>query len=151
MAVGFRVLVLSLLLPALALAEESSPRTDAPPSGLSGVLIGAVGAALTGGYLAGAFLTKDQPSGVPLAVTGGIVAGGLLGVGIALGVGSKRDDPGSLLRYILVPVLSGLAGAAIGGLAAGLGAATPGTGRTVTHVVVVTFLIGETIALEIFR
>lgn len=147
----WRWVVIAVLVPTLALGAEEVEPTPAEPSGLTAVLIGAAGIALTGGYVAGAFLTGDRRSAIPLAVTGGIVTGGLLGVGIALGVGSKRDDPGSLFRYILLPVLAGLAGAAIGGLAAGFGSSQPGTGRIVTHVIVATFLIGETLVLEFVR
>lgn len=152
----------------------SSDASDAPFSGLStpddsptdtaasattesgtriwpAFVLGGLGAALAGGYIAGAYATSDRPSGLTLGVSGGIVTGGILGAGIALGIGALRTDPGSLLRYILVPVLSGLAGAAVGGLAAGLGTRVPGTGRTVTHVVVVTLLLAETVALVVAR
>lgn len=115
------------------------------------MLIGATGLALAGGYTAGAFLTGDKPSGQALAVTGGVIAGGFAGVTLALGLGAARDDPGSLVGYILRPVLCGVAGAIIGGLLTGLGSREPGTLRTVTHVVVVTLLIGETIAVEYAR
>ncbi|MBL8910947.1 MAG: hypothetical protein JNM17_09620 [Archangium sp.] len=114
-------------------------------------MIGTIGAALAGGYIAGAYMTGDRPSGLTLGVSGGVVTGGLLGAGIALGIGALRKDPGSLLRYILVPVLSGLAGATLGGLAAGLGSRVPGTGRTVTHVVIVSLLLAETVTLIVAR
>ena len=115
------------------------------------MLIGATGLALAGGYTAGAFLTGDQPSGQALAVTGGVISGGLAGAMLGLGLGAARDDPGSLVGYVLRPVLCGIAGAIIGGLLTGLGSREPGTVRTVTHVVVVSLLIGETIALEYAR
>lgn len=129
------------------------PRAEAEPEQRvwPAFVLGTLGAALAGGYVAGAYLTGDRPSGVTLGVTGGVVTGGLLGAGLALGIGALRKDPGSLVRYILVPVLSGLAGAALGGLGAGLGARVPGTGRTVTHVVVVSLLLAETITLIIAR
>jgi hypothetical protein len=147
--------LLGLVLSAVLASEDVTPLQPAPEPSARGVwsavLISATGAALVGGYTAGAFLTGDRPSGLPLAVTGGVVAGGLLGAGIALGVGALRKDPGALLRYLLVPILSGLVGAALGGLGAGLGAQQPGPGRAVTHVVVVTFLLGETITLLVVR
>ncbi|MFO0600885.1 MAG: hypothetical protein U0228_36580 [Myxococcaceae bacterium] len=141
--------VVLLLLVTPAHAEEPGP--EAGQRIWPAFVIAGAGALLSGGYLAGAFATGDRPSAVPLAVTGGIVTGGLLGAGLALGINSLRKDPGSLIRYVLVPVLSGLAGAALGGLAAGFGSAQPGTGRTITHVVVVSFLVGETITLMIAR
>jgi hypothetical protein len=147
----WRWLFAAVLIPALAFGADEVEPKPAESSGLTAVLIGAAGMALTGGYLAGAFLTGDRPSAIPLAVSGGIVTGGLLGAGLALGINSTRKDPGSLVRYILVPVLAGLAGAAVGGLATGFGSSQPGTGRTVTHVVVITFLIAETLVLEFAR
>ena len=149
-----RALALCVLIAASAARGASNePRHYSAPSNRfwHAVLIGATGLALAGGYTAGAFLTGDQPSGQALAVTGGVIAGGLAGATLALALGSKRDDPGSLVGYILRPVLCGVAGAIIGGLLAGLGSREPGTLRTVTHVVVVTFLIGETVALEYAR
>lgn len=115
------------------------------------VLIGATGLALAGGYAAGAVLTADQPAAQPLAITGGVLSGGMLGVTLALGLGAARDDPGSLVGYILWPVICGVVGALLGGLLTGLGAREPGTLRTVTHVVVVSLLIGETVVLEFAR
>ena len=48
-------------------------------------------------------------------------------------------------------MICGVVGAVIGGLLTGLGSREPGTVRTVTHVVVVSLLIGETVVLEIAR
>jgi hypothetical protein len=138
---------------ALAARAEPEPRHFPGPTDRvwHALLIGAVGLALAGGYTTGAVLTGDRPSALPLAVTGGVLTGGLLGVGLALGLGSLRDDPGSLAGYIIRPVVSGLLGALIGGVLCGLGARQPGTVRTVTHVVVISLLIGETVALEFAR
>jgi len=48
-------------------------------------------------------------------------------------------------------VIFGVVGAVVGGLLAGLGSRDPGTVRTVTHVVVISLLIGETIVVEFAR
>lgn len=143
----------AVLTPAAAdvVSEPSPTSSEAEQRVMPAIVIGTIGAALLGGYLAGAYLTGDRPSGVALGVTGGVVTGGLLGAGLALGIGAFRKDPGSLLRYIVVPLLSGLAGAALGGLGAGLGSRVPGTGRTVTHVIVMTLLVAETVTLIVAR
>jgi hypothetical protein len=148
-----RALALCVLVFASAARASPEPRHHSPPSNRfwHAVLIGAVGLALSGGYTAGAVLTGDQPSGQPLAITGGVLSGGVLGVTLALGLGTARDDPGSLVGYILRPVILGVVGAIVGGLLTGLGARQPGTLRTVTHVVVVSLLIGETVAVEFAR
>ncbi len=129
------------------------PRHDSPPSNRvwHAILIGATGLALAGGYAGGAVLTGVQPSAQPLAITGGVLSGGMLGVTLALGLGATRDDPGSLVGYVLRPVICGVVGAVLGGLLTGLGAREPGTLRTVTHVVVISLLIGETVVLEFAR
>ncbi|MDP3570746.1 MAG: hypothetical protein Q8S42_08960 [Archangium sp.] len=148
-----RALALSMLV--LAASAHASPETrhsSAPSNRVwHAVLIGATGLALAGGYAAGAVLTADQPAAQPLAITGGVLSGGMLGVTLALGLGAARDDPGSLVGYILWPVICGVVGALLGGLLTGLGAREPGTLRTVTHVVVVSLLIGETVVLEFAR
>jgi hypothetical protein len=138
---------------ALTARAEPEPRHMSPPTNRfwHAMLIGAVGLGLAGGYTAGAFLTGDHPSGQPLAITGGVLSGGLVGATLALGLGALRDDPGSLVGYILRPVICGVVGAVIGGLLTGLGSRQPGTVRTVTHVVVVSLLIGETVVLEVAR
>lgn len=115
------------------------------------VLIGATGLALAGGYTAGAVLTADQPSARPLSITGGVIAGGVLGASLGLGLGAMRDDPGDLAMYLLRPVIGGLLGALLGGVLAGFGAWQPGTVRTVTHAVIVGLVISETVVFEIAR
>ena len=138
---------------ASAANASPEPRHISPPSNRfwHAVLIGAVGLAITGGYTAGAVLTGEQPSAQPLAITGGVLSGGLLGATLALGLGTARDDPGSLVGYVLRPVIFGVVGAIIGGLLTGLGSREPGTLRTVAHVVVISLLIGETVAIEFAR
>ncbi|MFZ5439186.1 MAG: hypothetical protein ACOZQL_04215 [Myxococcota bacterium] len=147
------VLTLAVLLAGRgAWAAEPTPTPPPPPraSLLPVVVIGATGLALSGGYLAGAFATGDRPSGFGLGVTGGVVAGGLLGVGVGLALTAGREDPGSLATFILRPVLGGIAGALVGGLLAGLGSAQPGAGRTATHGVVIGLLLTETVVAAIF-
>jgi hypothetical protein len=146
------VLVLSLAAhaqsPALAGASSPQPGSSAV---LTSVLIGASGLALAGGYLAGAFLTGDRPSGFALGLTGGLVSGGLFGAGVGLAINHGRSDPGSVVGYILRPVLGGLAGALVGGLLAGLASNQPGPARTVTHGVVIGFVVTETVLVALFR
>lgn len=148
-----RVWVTWVLLFALTARAEAEPVHLAPPTNRfwHAVLIGAVGLGLAGGYTAGAVLTGDRPSAQPLAITGGVLSGGLLGVTVALALGSTRDDPGSLVGSVLRPVIFGLVGALLGGLLSGLGSKDPGTLRTVTHVVVISLLVGETIGVEFAR
>ena len=148
-----RALAVSVMIFALSARAEPEPRHFLGPTDRlwHALLIGGVGLALAGGYTTGAVLTGDRPSAVPLAITGGVLTGGLLGAGLALGLNVFRDDPGSLAGYLIRPLLSGLVGALIGGVLCGLGAGQPGTVRTVTHVVVISLLIGETVALELAR
>ncbi len=148
-----RALALCVLVFATSAQATPETRHSSAPSNRvwHGLLIGATGLALAGGYASGAVLTADEPSAQPLAIMGGALSLGMLGVTLALGLGAARDDPGSLVGYVLRPVLCGVAGAIIGGLLAGLGSREPGTLRTVTHVVVVSLLIGETVVLEFAR
>ena len=141
----------SLVMVCALTAHAADPEPKPQKSVLAAVLIGATGLALAGGYTAGAFATGDRPSGFPLATIGGVISGGLLGAGIGLGINSQMKNPGSLVGYVLAPVISGVAGALLFGLLSGLASNQPGTARTVTHVVVVSLLIGETIALEFTR
>lgn len=135
-----------VLLAAPARGEESTGSRVA-----SALLVGLGGVAVAGAYTAGAFLTADQPSGRALAISGGVVSLGLTGLSLGLAVNANRKDPGSMARFILLPLLSGLAGAALGGLAAGFGAWEPGPARTATHVTVVTLFVGVTILTEFIR
>ena len=138
---------------ALTARAEPEPRHVLPPTTRAwhAILIGASGLALAGGYTAGALLTGDQPSARPLAITGGVFTGGVLGASLGLGLGAMKEEPGSLVGYILRPVLGGLVGALVGGLLAGFGVWQPGAVRTVTHAVIIGLVISETVLFEIVR
>ncbi len=141
------------MIAALTAHAEPEPRHVPPPSSLvwQSMLIGAVGLSVAGGYAAGAVLTGDRPSAVPLAVTGAVFSSGLLSTVITLTVGSQKKDPGSLVGFILVPVISGVLSAVLGGILAGFLAREPGTMRTVTHVVITSFLVVDTIGAVLAR
>lgn len=147
-----RALAIAVVIVALA-AKAEEPRHVSPPTERTwhAIIISATGLAIAGGYLAGAFATGDLPSGRPLAITGGIITGGFAGAGLGLGLSAARDEPGSVVGYILRPVLCGLAGALVGGLLSTFGAWQPGLARTLTHGVIISFVIGETVLLDIAR
>jgi hypothetical protein len=151
--VSRRALAVGVVIVALTAHAEPEPRHVLPPTNRAwhAILIGASGLALAGGYTAGAVLTGDQPTARPLAITGGVVTGGVLGASFGLLLGAMRDDPGSLVTYILRPVIGGLVGALVGGLLSGFGSWQPGTVRTVTHGVIIGLVISETVLLEIAR
>lgn len=134
----------------VALAAQAEPAQDGTRT-LHAVLIGAVGLSLAGGYVTGAVLTADQPSAVPLAVTGGVISSGLLSTAITLGLGARRKDPGSMASYVLVPLISGVISAVLGGVLAGFFARDPGTLRTVTHVAITSMLVLDTLSVELAR
>ena len=139
-------LVMMLLLGGSARAEPPTPTSGKVTSA---ILTGVAGLTAAGAYTAGAFLTGDQPGGRALAISGGAVSLGLTGVSLALAVNARRTEPGSMARFILVPLLSGLAGAVLGGLAAGFAAWQPGTARTATHGTVIAVFVGLTIVSEV--
>lgn len=141
---------LTALVLIVALGAQAEPAADSTRT-LHAVLIGAVGLSLAGGYATGAVLTGDQPSAVPLAVTGGVISSGLLSTAIALGLGARRKDPGSMASYVLVPLISGVISAVLGGVLAGFFARDPGTLRTVTHVAITSMLVLDTISVELAR
>lgn len=143
------VLVLALTLHA---GDAPAPAADQTPSHVrDGLLIGAVGLAVTGAYTVGAVLTGDKPSGHPLAIAGGVVSLGLVSASVTVMILSWRKNPWGLLTYALATVGAGLAGAAIGGLAAHFGAVNPGPGRTATHGVIIGLCVTETVLIELAR
>lgn len=137
------------------LASGAHAEAPQPPTGrsrvVSAVVIGAVGLALGGGYTTAAVLTGDRPSGFGLALAGGSVAGAFLGAELGVFLNSQRREATSLTRYVLLPVLLGLAGALVGGTLGAFGGFNPGPARTVTHVAVVSLIGLETLLFEIVR
>ncbi len=144
-----RLLSVGLVVLSLAAhAAEPSPAAAETHVG-EAVLIGAFGLAAAGGYTLGAYLTGDQRSGFVLATLGGVTSGAALGTWIGLAINKSRKQPGSLVGFILLPLLSGLAGAVVGGLAAGFASDQPGSGRTATHAVIIGLLLTDAIVAEI--
>ena len=141
------------MIAALTAHAEPEPNHVSPPSSRvwQSMLIGAIGLSLAGGYAAGAVLTGDQPSAVPLAVTGGVLSSGLLSTVITLAAGTQRKTPGSLASFVLVPVISGVISAILGGILAGYFAREPGTWRTVTHVAITSFFVLDTVGAVLAR
>jgi hypothetical protein len=143
------VLVLALTLHA---GEVPAPVADKTPSRVrDGLLIGAVGLAVTSAYTIGAVLTGDKPSGHPLAIAGGVASLGLVSASVTMLALSGRKNPWGLLTYVLTTVGIGLAGAAIGGIAAHFGSVNPGPGRTATHGVIIGLCVTETVLIELSR
>ena len=142
-----------MIIAALTAHAEPEAKHVSPPGNRvwQSLLIGAVGLSLAGGYAAGAVLTGDRPSAVPLAVTGAVFSSGLLSTVITLAVASQRKDPGSLVGFILVPVISGVLSAVLAGILAGFLTRDPGTMRTVTHVVIASSLVIDTIGAVLAR
>ncbi len=118
---------------------------------LGAVLVGGVGLAVTAAYVAGASSAGDSQPGGTLAIAGGVVSAGLAGAFIGLWVNWRRQEPTSMLDYLLAPLVGGLAGALLGGVLAGVAGTPPGTSRTVTHVVVTSLLFCETAGLVAVR
>ncbi len=143
----------ALLVLALTLQGADAPHADAQRAGRvrDGLLIGAAGLLVTGGYTAGAFLAQDQPAGHALAVVGGSVALGAVGASVAMLLLSWRDNPWGLVPWALVTVGAGLAGAVLGGVLAHVGAENSGATRTATHGVVVGLCLTETVLIELSR
>ncbi|MGV3620222.1 MAG: hypothetical protein ACO1OB_05375 [Archangium sp.] len=139
----------SSVLAALALTVSSAEPSSSKV--VDSVLIGLGGVAATAAYTTGAFLTGDNPSGHPLAIVGGAVSLGTVGMSIGLLINRSRKDPGSIVAYILTPLLAGLAGAAIGGLGAHFAARDPGPGRTATHGVVIGLILVDAFVFELAR
>lgn len=152
-AVQLRAVAACVLVFSASARAEPEPGHVLPPSKktVHAVLIGVAGLALAGAYTAGAVLTADDPSARPLAIVGGTLTGGILGASLGLGLNALLDDPGSLVQFVLRPVLAGLLGAAVGGVLSGLAAWNPGGARTATHAVVIGLLITETALFEYAR
>lgn len=140
---------MSSVLAALALTVSSAEPSSSKV--VDSVLIGLGGVAATAAYTTGAILTGDRQSGHPLAVAGGAVSLGMVGMSIGLLVNRSRKDPGSIVAYILTPLLAGLAGAAIGGVSAHFAAQNPGPGRTATHGVVIGLILIDAFVFELAR
>ena len=144
-----RLALATLMVTALS-ARAAAP--DAPTKdgrAVEMVIIGAFGLAAAGGYTLGAYLTGDQPSGYPLAIIGGVGAGGMLGTWLGVAIMASLRPDRITVGTILVPLLSGLAGAAIGGVTAGFTAKEPGAARTATHGVIIGLLLTDTLIAEL--
>lgn len=113
------------------------------------MLIGAFGAASVAAYSLGAHFTGEKRSGFVLATIGGAGAGSMLGSWIGLGINASMKNSATTASRILFPMLLGLAGGVVGGLSAGSASYEPGTGRTVTHGVVIGLIVVDTIVAEI--
>ena len=135
-----------VMIAALTAQAEPTP-LNAPghSHALSAVLIGAVGLALAGGYATAAVLTGDKPSAVPLAITGGVLSSGLLVTAFSLAVRPQRKDAAD----VLIPLICGVVSAVLGGLVAGYFSQQPGTARIVTHAFIITFLVVDTLEIEL--
>lgn len=138
--------VLAALVLTVSSAEPASSRKVA-----DAVILGVSGAVAIAGYTTGAILTGDHPAGHPLAIVGGATTLGTIGASIGLLINNRRDDPGSIVGYILTPVLAGIAGAALGGVLAHFGAREAGPARTATHGVIIGLMLTDVLLLELAR
>ena len=118
---------------------------------VDGVLIGVGGLVSAAAYTTGAILTGDHPSGHPLAVAGGAVSLGAAGMSVGFLINHSRTNPGSMVGYILTPILSGLVGAALGGTLAWFAARDAGPLRTATHGVVIGLILTDAFVFELAR
>ncbi len=150
-------ITLSLSLHAVE-APDAEPATTPPavedktPGRIrDGLLIGAVGLAVTAAYTVGAVLAGDHPAGHTLAIIGGITSLGLVSGSLAAMIMAWRDNPWGVLQYALVALGVGLAGAAVGGIGAHFAAQNPGAGRTATHGVIIGLCVTETVLIELSR
>ena len=146
------------MLPALVLAltlnaaEGPAPSGDKTPARVrDGILIGVSGLAAASAYTIGAVLAGDQPGGHVMAVIGGVTTLGFVSASLTMLILSGRTNPWGLLQYALVTIGAGLAGAAIGGVAAHFGSVNPGPARTATHGVIIGLIVTETTLVELSR
>jgi uncharacterized membrane protein YccC len=137
------MVVLTSLSAASAMAAEDDGKVG------DAVLIGAFGVVSVAAYSLGAYFTGDERSGFVLATIGGVSAGSMLGTWIGFAINASMKDRATIASRILFPTLLGLAGGLAGGLSAGFASDQPGTGRTVTHGVVIGVLITDTIIAEL--
>ena len=129
----------------VALSAQAEPRAvSSSERAWSAVLIGAVGLALAGGYAAGAVATGDNPSAVPLAITGGVLSSGLLTAGFGFAIHPPKDALDAVVTVIFTVVA-----AVLGGVVAGYFSQQPGAARTATHGVIIGFLVLDTLAIEL--
>jgi len=135
----------------LALALNAADGDKTPGRVRDGILIGLSGLTSVAAYTTGAFLTGDRPGGHVLAIVGGTVSLGLTAASIAMLSLSGRKDPWGLVTYALVTVVSGLVGAAIGGVTAHFASVNSGPARTATHGVIIGLIITETTLAELSR
>lgn len=144
-----RLALAALLVTALTAQAAEPPAQAREDRAVDMVIIGAFGLALAGGYTLGAYFTGDQPSGHTLAICGGVGAGGLLGALLARALMASHRQDRLTVGTVLVPILLGLPGAAIGGVTAGFTARDPGAARTATHAVIIRVVLTDTLIAEL--
>lgn len=144
-----RLALTALLLTALTTQAAQPERSADDGRAVEMVVIGTFGLLAAGGYTLGAYLTGEEPSGYPLAIIGGVGAGGMLGTWIGLAINASQRHQQITWGTVLLPLLSGVAGMVIGGVTAGFTAQAPGSGRTATHGVIIGVLLTDTLIAEL--
>lgn len=144
-----RLALTAVLVMAMSAHAAEPEKSSGESRAVEMVVVGTFGLLAAGGYTLGAYLTGDQPSGYTLAILGAVGAGGMLGSWLGLAINASQHPKGITVGVVLLPLLSGLAGAVIGGVTAGFTARDPGASRTATHGFVIGVLITDTLLAEL--